>query len=40
MDISVVQGDISKTEADVIVVNLFEGVTSPGWSHGRRRPRA
>ena len=34
MDISVVQGDISATEADVIVVNLFEGVTSPGGATG------
>lgn len=34
MDISVVQGDISATEADVIVVNLFEGVKSPGGATG------
>ncbi|MYK26387.1 MAG: leucyl aminopeptidase, partial [Dehalococcoidia bacterium] len=34
MEISVVQGDISKAEADVVVVNLFEGVTSPGGATG------
>ena len=34
MDISVVQGDISTTEADVVIVNLFEGVTSPGGATG------
>ena len=34
MDITVVQGDISTTEADVVVVNLFEGVKSPGGATG------
>lgn len=34
MQIAVVQGDISTTEADVVVVNLFEGVTSPGGATG------
>jgi len=34
MQIAVVQGDISATEADVVVVNLFEGVTSPGGATG------
>jgi leucyl aminopeptidase len=30
MNLSVVQGDIAAAEADLIVVNLFEGVTLPG----------
>ena len=34
MDVSVIQGDISEAEADVVVVNLFEGVTSPGGATG------
>ena len=34
MDVSVVEGDISTTEADVVVVNLFEGVKSPGGATG------
>ena len=34
MDVDVVSGDISKAEADVVVVNLFEGVTSPGGATG------
>ncbi len=34
MEISVAQGDISAAEADVVVVNLFEGVTSPGGGTG------
>ena len=34
MDVTVVQGDISTTEADVVVVNLFEGVKSPGGATG------
>ncbi len=34
MDITAVQGDISAAEADVVVVNLFEGVTSPGGATG------
>ncbi len=34
MDVSVVEGDISTTEADVVVVNLFEGVKSPSGATG------
>ena len=34
MDVTVVSGDISTTEADVLVVNLFEGVTRPGGATG------
>jgi Leucyl aminopeptidase len=30
LEIKVIAGDIVKTEADAIVVNLFEGVTQPG----------
>ena len=34
MKLSVRQGDISSTATDAIVVNLFEGVTSPGGGTG------
>ncbi len=34
MEIAVVQSDVVDTEADVLVVNLFEGVTSPGGATG------
>ena len=34
MDVTTVSGDISTTEADVVVVNLFEGVTRPGGATG------
>ena len=34
MDIKVVAGDIANQEVDAIVVNLFEGVTSPGGATG------
>lgn len=34
MDVIVISGDISTTEADVLVVNLFEGVTRPGGATG------
>lgn len=34
MDIVVKQGDIAQEEADVIVVNLFQGVTHPGGATG------
>jgi leucyl aminopeptidase len=34
MNITVRQGDISTSQADAIVVNLFEGVTSPGGGTG------
>ena len=34
MDVTVVEGDISTTEADVVVVNLFEGVKSPSGATG------
>ena len=34
MQVRVVAGDIAQAEADVIVVNLFEGVTSPGGATG------
>lgn len=34
MQITVQQGDISEFKADAIVVNLFEGVTSPGGATG------
>ena len=34
MDVTVVSGDISTTEADVVAVNLFEGVTQPGGATG------
>ena len=34
MEINVVQGDISTQEVAAIVVNLFEGVTSPGGATG------
>ncbi len=34
MKVSVQQGDITRTQADAIVVNLFEGVTSPGGGTG------
>lgn len=34
MDIAVVQGNIAEQEVDCIVVNLFEGVTSPGGATG------
>ena len=34
MDIRVSAGDIAAAQADVIVVNLFEGVTSPGGATG------
>jgi leucyl aminopeptidase len=34
VQVRVAAGDITKTEADVIVVNLFEGVTQPGGATG------
>ncbi len=34
MDVTAVSGDISTTEADVVAVNLFEGVTRPGGATG------
>jgi leucyl aminopeptidase len=34
MNLQVVQGDIAQFETDAIVVNLFEGVTSPGGATG------
>src|SRR3990172_5318522 len=34
MDIRVVRGDIAQQAADAIVVNLFEGVTTPGGATG------
>mgnify|MGYP003551962172 CR=1 FL=1 len=34
MNFEVSNGDISKTAADAIVVNLFEGVTAPGGATG------
>ncbi|MBN9493409.1 leucyl aminopeptidase [bacterium] len=34
MDVRVITGDIATTKADAIVVNLFEGVTSPGGATG------
>ena len=34
MNLSVAQGDIAAAEADLIVVNLFEGVTMPGGATG------
>jgi leucyl aminopeptidase len=34
MDIRVEQGDIAQRQADAIVVNLFEGITSPGGGTG------
>ena len=34
MDLNVTQGNIAATVADVIVVNLFEGVTAPGGATG------
>lgn len=34
MDVTAISGDISATEADVVAVNLFEGVTRPGGATG------
>ena len=34
MEITVVQGDVTKIETDVLVVNLFEGVTTPDGPAG------
>ena len=34
MEFLVSSGDISKAEADAIIVNLFEGVTQPGGATG------
>jgi leucyl aminopeptidase len=34
MEVRVQSGDVSRAAADVIVVNLFEGVTSPGGATG------
>ena len=34
MKITLLQNDVTKIEADVLVVNLFEGVTSPGGATG------
>ena len=34
MDIQVVQGSITDIKSDALVVNLFEGVTSPGGATG------
>ena len=34
MEISVIQGNIAEQQADCLVVNLFEGVTTPGGATG------
>ena len=34
MEIKVVQGSITEVESDALIVNLFEGVTSPGGATG------
>ncbi len=34
MELQVIQGDIAQTAADCLVVNLFEGVTTPGGATG------
>ena len=34
MEITVVQSDVTEIEVDVLVVNLFEGVTTPGGATG------
>ena len=34
MEVKVVSGDITKTKVDVAIVNLFEGVESPGGATG------
>ncbi len=34
MEIKVISGDITKVEVDAIIVNLFEGVESPGGASG------
>ncbi|HEY3415549.1 MAG TPA: M17 family peptidase N-terminal domain-containing protein, partial [Armatimonadota bacterium] len=34
MDITVQQGDLTQTACDVLIVNLFEGVTQPGGATG------
>ena len=34
MEINVVSGDITKHDAGAVIVNLFEGVTSPGGGTG------
>lgn len=34
MDVRVIEGDIARHQADVLVVNLFEGVTAPGGGTG------
>lgn len=34
MEVKVISGDITKIETDAIVVNLFEGVKSPGGATG------
>jgi leucyl aminopeptidase len=34
LEITVVQGDVTEIETDVLVVNLFDGVTTPGGSTG------
>lgn len=34
MEIPIIQGDIARFEADAVIVNLFEGVSSPGGGTG------
>ena len=34
LSIKVIEGEIEKFQADVIVVNLFEGVKNPGGATG------
>ena len=34
MEITLVQNEVTEIETDVLVVNLFEGVTSPGGATG------
>jgi leucyl aminopeptidase len=34
LEVAVVQGDVTEIKTDVLVVNLFEGVTSPGGAAG------
>ena len=34
MNVNVIQGDIQSSDADTVIVNLFEGVTTPGGATG------
>ncbi|GIT18537.1 MAG: hypothetical protein CM1200mP39_13430 [Dehalococcoidia bacterium] len=34
MEITLLENDVTKIETDVLVVNLFEGVTSPAGATG------